>query len=92
MLYKSKIGFKGHNIDILDESPDLVFVLVIFYGFYHGKSPSFTTIWEDMFFTFPGKSTQIQGEKSNYWTGKTDMNRDHHNETPLKLSKRLSCT
>ena len=31
---------------------DLCSVKVIFYGFYHGKSPWKTTIWDDMFYFF----------------------------------------
>ena len=34
---------------------------VIFYGFYHGKSPSFTTIWESIFYFFQASNKQIQG-------------------------------
>ena len=31
-----------------------LFFPAIFYGFYHGKSEFFTTIWEKMFLLFPG--------------------------------------
>ncbi len=39
---------------------------VIFYGFYHGKSPSFTTIWDNMLFTF---STHVFGKNPTKFVG-----------------------
>ena len=34
----------------------------MFYGLYHGKSPFFTTIWENMCYLFQASSKEIQGK------------------------------
>ena len=43
-----------------------MFCLVIFYGFYHGKSPLFTTIWGNVVYFFP--TTLRSKSKVLHWS------------------------
>ncbi len=85
MLYKSKIGFKGHNIGVLDESPDLVFLgwfftdsTMVFISITHHHLGGY------VFYFFQANLRKSKGRKvttelvKRTWVG----TRDHHNETP----------
>ena len=61
VIFRFHVNFQGCNEGRLDIIDLYLLKVIFFYGFYHCKSPFFTTIWEKIRSIFPSiEESQFQ--------------------------------